>query len=1052
MNLVRICIVSGLLALAPSARPEAVEGEIVLLSGSGRGDTVPWNFMCSKGRQAGTWTNIAVPSNWELQGFGGFNYGHDKNKSDETGHYRHRFQIPATWEGRHLRIVFEGVMTDTDVKINGQSAGPVHQGGFYRFHHDIGPLLKYGAENLLEVTVKKVSDDPTVEDAERIADFWVFGGIYRPVYLDVRPASFIDRIATDAKADGSILTRVFLGPSNAADTVAVRVTGTNGFAAGPFAAKVAPGAATVDVRGVAAGAAPWSAEAPNLYTLAVELRRGTEVLHRIEERIGFRTIEVVSGKELRVNGRKVVLKGANRHCFWPDSGRTLNRDDSYNDARLMKAMNMNAVRCSHYPPDTHFLEACDELGLYVIDELCTWQKQALGTEVARKLVAELIARDVNHPSVLLWANGNEGGWNTAVDGDYARHDPQARHVIHPWENFGGFHTAHYRTFEGMDEPLKSGSVYLPTEFLHGLYDGGHGAGLEEYWAKMMGSGACAGGFLWVLADEGIRRGDQANRIDVDGLHAPDGIVGPYREKEASFHTIQDVWSPVQIPLRELPADFDGTLPVRNEYDFRSLATCTFRWSLVNWPAPGAGTAAVVAASGRLSGPDVAPHQTGTLRLALPDARTTADALRLEAFNAENESLWTWCWPLRTAPQSPTPTAGPPVRATEHDGLLTVAAAGRQFHFDLKTGQLRDVAVNGKTMPFGAGPYLVVSQADASPRPLVAAKIRAVTASAFETPNGPGNVLDGKLETRWSQQGAGAWLQLELEREQDIDAATLAWQHGERRKAKFEVLTSTDGSNWLSVFQGSSSGGSARPELVRLKPARARFVRVVGNGNSENNWTSLAECRVGRLDRNAPAELPPRSVRHRAENGTYIVEASGGTGPDATWTVRPDGRLSLDSVYRLEGPANYHGIGFDFPEHDMKAMTFLGAGPYRVWQNRMRGTTLGVHTLPYNDNTPGETWLYPEFQGCFADLHWVRHDTAHGAITVTAETPGLFLRNFTPKGGHKNLDVLARDCGIGFLHAIPAIGNKFHPANTTGPQGQPAVAQGTYRSRLTFAFE
>ena len=184
------------------------------LSGTDKERTVLWDFRCSQGRKSGVWTKIPVPSNWELQGFGSYNYGHDKLKSNEQGEYRFEFTA-GKWDGKKVFLVFEGAMTDTQVKINGQSAGPVHQGGFTRFKYDVSSLIRQNARNLLEVTVNKNSADPSVNRAERSGDFWVFGGIYRPVFLEVVPQKFIDRVAVNAKADGSFALDVFA--PNAAD-------------------------------------------------------------------------------------------------------------------------------------------------------------------------------------------------------------------------------------------------------------------------------------------------------------------------------------------------------------------------------------------------------------------------------------------------------------------------------------------------------------------------------------------------------------------------------------------------------------------------------------------------------------------------------------------------------------------------------------------------------------------------------------------------------------------------------------------------------------------
>lgn len=163
------------------------------LSGLGPSDAVEWEFFCTDGRRSGKWTTIPVPSHWEQQGFGAYNYGHDTDKSREQGIYRRKFISRPEWKGKRVRIVFDGVMTDTLVKVNGQVVGEVHQGGFTRFFYEISDLLQpSGQDNLLEVEVAKVSANDLLEQAERKGDYWVFGGIYRPVFLEILPAQFIN--------------------------------------------------------------------------------------------------------------------------------------------------------------------------------------------------------------------------------------------------------------------------------------------------------------------------------------------------------------------------------------------------------------------------------------------------------------------------------------------------------------------------------------------------------------------------------------------------------------------------------------------------------------------------------------------------------------------------------------------------------------------------------------------------------------------------------------------------------------------------------------------
>ena len=191
---------------------------------------------------------------------------------------------------------------------------------------------------------------------------------------------------------------------------------------------------------------------------------------------------------------------------------------------------------SHYPPDAQFLDLCDEMGLYVLDELAGWH-HFYDNEVGPKLVQEMVVRDVNHPCILFWDNGNEGGFNTNLDHLFDEYDPQQRRVLHPWTAFSGLNTAHYLAYDkaeiaaggqrvyyahnqelvATNDPAKY--IYMPTEFLHGLYDGGAGAGLDDYWRMMMSHPACAGGFIWALLDDGLKRPD-TGQIDVVGNEAP----------------------------------------------------------------------------------------------------------------------------------------------------------------------------------------------------------------------------------------------------------------------------------------------------------------------------------------------------------------------------------------------------------------------------------------------------------------------------------------------------------------------------------------------------
>jgi hypothetical protein len=742
------------LILALSSAAFAQKTEVQYLSGRDKDDAVPWKFFCTTGGQSGYWTNLVVPSNWELHGFGTINYHRDAtNPPPEQGLYEHDFKVPADWSKCRMFLVFEGVMTDTSARLNGQSVGPVHQGGYYRFQYEVTKLLKFGATNRLEVAVDKHSQNASVNRAERTGDYWMYGGIYRPVYLEAVPPQFIGRTAIDARADGSFTMDVFMNGVTKADALEAQITTLDGKKIGNvFSSKLdrsaaVPAAARPAVESAVAGTAVlrletqisspklWTAETPNLYRVEVRLKQNQKVVHQVEQRFGFRTFEVRDGDGLYLNGRRVVLKGCNRHSFWPDSGRCLSPAVHRLDIETMKDMNMNAVRMSHYPPDAEFLDLCDELGLYVLDELGGWHRY-YDTDIGTNLVREMVTRDANHPSILFWDNGNEGGFNTNLDKIFPEYDPQQRRVLHPWIPFNGVDTIHYLTYDFLkiacaghpvyfhrnayftdtNDPAKY--IFMPTEFLHGLYDGGAGAGLEDVWALMQSSPYLGGGFIWAFLDEGIHRADNG-LIDVAGNEAPDGIVGPYRQREASFYAIKDIWSPMVILETNLPENFDGTLTVENRFNFTDASRCKFTWQLRRFITPARVNSGdeTVSAEGVAESPAIPPGRRGQLHLNLPETFwhtsdvTEGDFLAVRVEDADGRELWTYVWPLRQR-KILSPDAGIAGRAETFGGtnsrVVELKSKELVVRLDGQNGELMDVERAGKRFSLANGPRLALT--------------------------------------------------------------------------------------------------------------------------------------------------------------------------------------------------------------------------------------------------------------------------------------------------------------------------------------------------------
>lgn len=707
------CILSFNLTAQTKKQSETETG-IQYLSGTGSDNTVDWEFYCTDGRNSGKWTTIPVPSCWELQGFGTYQYGmpfygkeNPAGIAKEQGKYKYKFKLPKEWEGRIVRIVFDGVMTDVTAEINGRRCGYLHQGAFYRFKSDVSDRINFGdRENVLEMTVSKESSNPSVNMAERRADYWNFGGIFRPVFIEALPAFNIDRTAIDAKADGSFYADIFLGAamSNSAKVTAQLLDKEGKPLGQSIETPVKNGSDKVAVSGKFNNIKTWTPETPNLYCVQFTLTDNGKVKHIVKERIGFRTIEVREGDGMYVNGQRVMMRGVNRHSFRPETGRTLSKKDNYDDVKLIKEMNMNAVRLSHYPSDPEFLDACDELGLYVMVELAGWHGK-YDSNVGAKLVHEMVKRDVNHPSVTWWSNGNEGGHNLEIDKEFASLDPQKRPVLHPQKNFGGFETMHYRSYGESQEYMRKPEIFMPTEFLHGLYDGGHGAGLWDYWEMMRKHPRCAGGFLWVLADEGVMRTDQDGRIDNVGNYGADGIVGPHHEREGSFYTVKQIWSPVQVMNTSLPDNFDGTFNIENRYDFTNLKDCKFKWVLKSLK-----TEEKILNQGEVNGTDITPHSAGTLKINLPQNWRNADALYLTAYGKDNEELWTWDWDWKQSSEYyPFAYKGGKLTTQDNDKTLQASAGNTTLTFDKSTGLLSSVQQNGKSIAFEKGPRFIAAR-------------------------------------------------------------------------------------------------------------------------------------------------------------------------------------------------------------------------------------------------------------------------------------------------------------------------------------------------------
>lgn len=695
------------------------------LSGQDAATAIDWNFKMSVGRNSGHWTRIPVPSNWETQGFGYYTYGNDRKDyatHPEIGNYRHAFHY-ALDENKRQFIVFQGAMTETKVSLNGQQVGETHIGGFTEFRYEITNYLKNG-ENLLEVEVRKPATHPQVHKAERISDFWLFGGIFRPVYIEAVPVNHIQRVAIDATMQGDFKMDVYTASNHKKGfTLTAQVVDSNQQKVGEVFSKKVSGSNTQlttslkDIR-------LWSAETPNLYSVIVQLKSNKEVLHTYQQKFGFRTFEVRDKDGFYLNGQRILLKGANMHSFRPATGRTLSKQDMLDNVRLMQDLNFNTVRACHYPPDTYFLDLCDSLGLMVMDELQGW-RHPLPTDIGSKIVKELVIRDVNHPSVILWSNGNHLAHNPDFDEVFFKWDIQKRRPLKNETKTGDIYknydpdfdiikTNFYPPYNLLKERLfEENHIVLPNEALHALYDGGGGANLKTYWQAIEASKVGGGLMIWALFDEGLLRTDKGNQPDNAGNRAADGIVGPNGEKEGSYYAVREIWSPVLIEEDKIDAHFDGGLPIKNKFSFINLNQCSFNWKLIAFERPNTSAAGFrTLAKGTAKSPNIKADSKGVIQIALPKHPPNYDALVIEVI--DNKGLLVYEKRLLLEKETTYFQTAKGLKFIQDKQYPFTFYFGKTtLQFEASSGLLKTIAVEGKPTSISNFPFIDVHATDST---------------------------------------------------------------------------------------------------------------------------------------------------------------------------------------------------------------------------------------------------------------------------------------------------------------------------------------------------
>lgn len=599
---------------------------------------------------------IEVPGHWQLAGYGHPHYTnvpypfpaeppHLPTVNPE-GWYHRVFQAPNAWMSGDSRVVirFEGVDSAFEVLINHESVG-YSQGSRMPTEFDITDALRQG-ENLIEVRVAQWSWASYLEDQ----DMWWLSGIFRDVYLLIRPGTWMQDVEIQATPYLSEAEerRPHCVPGNL--TVVTTLARRGDSPPRPCRLQVRLWdqdvllAETEQMVPATMSGEPirldlalnqivlWSAEFPQLYTVTVTLQEESETLEVVSDTVGFRTVAIQGGL-LRVNGVPIMLKGVNRHEFHPVLGRAIGVEVMEQDVRLMKANNINAVRTAHYPNDPRFLQLCDRYGLYVIAEAdleCHGMEVAgdwdqLSNDPAWRLayverMERMVERDKNRSSVILWSLGNESGyggnheamaaWTKERDPSRPIHyerDLQAKTadvVSTMYTSVPELEALGQRT--DMDKP------HILCEYAHAM---GNGPGsLAEYWETFYRYPRLQGGFVWEWIDHGLLQKDDQGRefyayggdfgeYPNDGHFVIDGLVFPDRTPSPGLTALKHALAPVVFRREE---GSKGNFVVENRRDFLDFRDLRLDFAVYQ------GGRLVESGSQEL--PDVGPRETGNVAL------------------------------------------------------------------------------------------------------------------------------------------------------------------------------------------------------------------------------------------------------------------------------------------------------------------------------------------------------------------------------------------------------------------------------------------------------
>ncbi|MEQ1799234.1 MAG: glycoside hydrolase family 2 TIM barrel-domain containing protein, partial [Lacibacter sp.] len=608
------------------------------------------------------WNDIAVPSNWEMKGFGipiytNITYPHPRNPpfigpNNPVGTYRKEFTVPDNWSGKEVLLHFGSIAGCAFVYVNGEKVG-MSKVAKSPAEFNITKYLQKG-KNLLAVQVFRWHDGSYLEDQ----DFWRLSGIERDVFLSAVPSTTIwdfflksdlDAQYKNGLFSADITLRKFAGSKTGPSIVSVDILDKAGKIIFSKQQKVVingDNMQQVHIEGKIANPLKWNAETPNLYSCVITLKNGTDEIYT-GSKIGFRKVEIKNA-QLLINGVATYVHGVNRHEHDDINGHVPSRELMLKDIQLMKQFNINAVRTSHYPNDVMWYKLCDEYGLYLVDE-ANIETHGMGAALQGGIdttrhpaylplwapahmdrIERLIERDKNHPSVIIWSMGNECGNGKVFHDAYLWMKQRDKTRPVQFEQSGQDWNTDIvcPMYPGMNYMKRYAAdanqtrPYIMCEYSHAM--GNSNGNFREYWDVIMSSKHMQGGFIWDWVDQGYKTKDVNGKTfwayggDLGGFHlqndenfCSNGLIAANRTPHPGLFEVKKVYQSIYFSSASIST---GVVTVKNLFDFTNLDQYNFKWQLIR------NGEKIKEESFNV---EVAPHQQKDITLAIPMIKSVA---------------------------------------------------------------------------------------------------------------------------------------------------------------------------------------------------------------------------------------------------------------------------------------------------------------------------------------------------------------------------------------------------------------------------------------------